>query len=921
MSIQPVPTASSPTLSTTSARPEPASPHRAAPSAGSDAQVLLRQYSSARPAAAASGKPSIAKAPSAAQSAAALLDKYDGGAHSRNEAADRSNTLLTLQSASLSMTGLPPAETEMNLDELQFEGALAQMSDDKRAAFTQRADALRHAPPEEYAGKLPALMNDVDAELRNVEADPVQRMNAIFNAPVGISVLGKDADKSMAALRAEQTKMNAPGTSPARREAAFANAVKIKTQIQTQIARKTEDLYATQQKQWSESKARVTHLLDEADKYNADSIALPRNSDDPEWDTKTRKPAYAKTFPYQSVLEKLLSADGYSRQERGSSAARTLPAEDRVRDLLTFQQEMSNPNSEIHKRVDQLEKQALQTMAHPGEDLDEVHPTKTIGNTAAHPPAYDRNYIQNLASGYQSTLKDIDDNNRWMLREHVPGLFDKVLYGMGRYTAKLSPIPGMDWFANQLLDAEFPDHGGLSDAEVKSIDMSAMISGLLMGRWGFEDDGFIKPPMGETGAPPPPIEGHDGGSPTPPSPPDPAPARTTLPPGGDQHGAPSPGTAANGGATAAKGFTASGLPASYALPHTPASYGASSSPGVQVDHANGQTFILADNRAFAVQYDRFNATWRVIDPDNPVRPGYPVRYDAQNARWEVHQEVGLAGGYTHVTPELRAKVEGLLRDGWSTPAITRKFYLTASTIYKIRKSMDLPVGPMERPLHNQNFKNELIARLANGASEEQLAQDLHVEPETVEWIIGEHCQQELARHLLKQTSARGESPVLPASPPAVPDPGSPQPGTSTGGATYPTSVRQVSDPGSPPAQDPLTQQVMARVANYVPTETIAHDLNLTPSAVEQIIDRYMTYEIARFHQEFLAEQAAEPPVAPGTPPIAPDVRQSVIDQLNGGFTSAQIAASHHLSVFQVDQIRDQYLQESLSQFDMELLEQ
>ncbi|MFM0228544.1 hypothetical protein PQR32_42010, partial [Paraburkholderia dipogonis] len=487
------------------------------------AQSLLRHYSAANRGAPSSTTASRAASPAAAQQSGAMpeaqfatdmVNRYDGGAQSRNHAADQNNTLVTLGTAKLSMTGRPPDQAEMNLDELQFAGALAQMSDDRREQFAQRANALRAASAEQYAEMLSSLQKDVDGELLSIQADPVRRMNAVFDAPVGISMLGDDGQQQMAALSGQYAQMNAPGTTPAQREQAFAKAVDIKSRMQDQILQKSQDVHAARQKDWSESTARVNQILDDADRYSADTIQLPRNSDDPQWDTNTRKPAYAKTFPYQSVMEKLLSPDGYSQQERAVSTPRTLSPEDRARDLLTFQQGMSDPDSDIHRRVAKLEQQALSTMAHPGTDLDAVSPPTTLSGVAGHPPGYDQNYVQNLADSYRGVLKDIDQQNRAMLREPIPGLADKILYGIGRFVADLSPIPGMDWFATQLLDAGFPDHGGLSAQEVGHIDMGAMLFGLLIGRREPEAGGELKPPVGGNGKSPGngPTDGHQNGS-------------------------------------------------------------------------------------------------------------------------------------------------------------------------------------------------------------------------------------------------------------------------------------------------------------------------------------------------------------------------------------------------------------------------
>jgi hypothetical protein len=80
-------------------------------------------------------------------------------------------------------------------------------------------------------------------------------------------------------------------------------------------------------------------------------------------------------------------------------------------------------------------------------------------------------------------------------------------------------------------------------------------------------------------------------------------------------------------------------------------------------------------------------------------------------------------------------------------------------------------------------------------------------------------------------------------------------------------------------------------------------------------------ETRKLHEEFLAEQARQPIAAAPTPVVPPATRQDVIRRLNNGQTPADIAAHSGLTVFQVDQIRDQYLQEELAHFNADLLRQ
>lgn len=66
------------------------------------------------------------------------------------------------------------------------------------------------------------------------------------------------------------------------------------------------------------------------------------------------------------------------------------------------------------------------------------------------------------------------------------------------------------------------------------------------------------------------------------------------------------------------------------------------SPGVFRDDKQ-QAYIKADGETYPVRFDKDNGTWRVYRPDDPAKPQYPVRVDAQG-NWQVHNDVGLKGG-------------------------------------------------------------------------------------------------------------------------------------------------------------------------------------------------------------------------------------------------------------------------------------
>ena len=833
------------------------------------------------------------------QFAAQLVSRYDGGTGSRNHGADLKSTMVLRQTARLAMTGLPRAEVQLNEDEQELASALAQMDPATRKQFEQRASALRTVPESGYEAASSSLHQDVDREMRRVEADPLSRMKAVFNAPVGIGLLGEDGNRQMAALGREATQMNMPGASPTQREQAFARAVGFKSRMQDQILQKSQDIHAVQKKLWDASSARVKQVLDDAEHYrisddpqdnSKDTLHLRTHSDDPQWDSGTRLPAYGKTFPYQSVMEKLLSPDGYSQEERGRSSARTLSPEDRTRDLLTFQQGMSEPGSQIRQRVTKLEQQALSTMASPGAGLDAGTPARTLSGMADHPPIYDQNYVQNLADGFQGALEDTDLQTRKMLRQPIAGTADKVLYAIGRFVADLSPIPGMDWFATKLLDASFPHQGGLTGQQVRNIDLGAMFTGLLLGKGEPEgSESALKPLPGGAG------EGAPKLKPAPTA--DPSPM--FQPP--------------LSGATASPAFTAGGMPESYAFANVPTSYGPSATPGVYVDPANGQKFILADNQAFPVKYDKDNTSYRIYDPANPTRPTYPVRHDSGSGKWEIHRDVGLPGGAPPISTEMKLKAIDLLRDGWMQKDVAALLGISPNSVSRIDNTFINP-DPSTMALCSEPIRQDVIARLDAGDPREQIARDKHIQPETVDFIDQNYrLDRQAPQHV---TGAR--QPTAPAVPRG---PASPQPGTSTGGQTYPSAKRPRVEAQPPSGREATRSEILRQAANQIAPEQIAKNLGLTPAAVNEMIERYVMDETRKLHEEFLAEQARQPVAAAGTPTVPPAIRQDVIRRLNSGQTPADIAAHTGLTVLAVEQIRDQYLQDALAHFNVDLLGQ
>ncbi|MFM0558229.1 hypothetical protein P0D69_46205, partial [Paraburkholderia sediminicola] len=204
----------------------------------------------------------------------------------------------------------------------------------------------------------------------------------------------------------------------------------------------------------------------------------------------------------------------------------------------------------------------------------------------------------------------------------------------------------------------------------------------------------------------------------------------------------------------------------------------------------------------------------------------------------------------------------------------------------------------------------------------QIAQDMHLQPETVELIDQENRRDRLAIDVLHMQAAQPEAgagqPPVPTGPRG---PGSPQPGTSTRGDTYPPSKRQRVNAPPPTYEETMTPEVLKQLADQIPPEQIAQNLNVEPDVVNRLIEQYVLGEVQKEHQAFQTEQAGQPAAAAGAPPVPPEVRQEVIRQLGEGHASADIANNVHLTVFQVDQIRDQYLQEEIAKIIPNVVEQ
>lgn len=642
-----------------------------------------------------------------------LIDQYDGGIGkpSLNYTNDQRAAKQLAQYTNLSLTGLPPSAVKDDQAVAGLSAQLAQMDESTRESYSARAMKALQQPPAQRSAAIAALKADVSREVRHIERDPVRRLAAMFNAPVGTQYLQDGGRAQMSALRQQYEAFVAPGASDEKRAQALQSAVQLKQQMHTDIQKVVATQTASEQRAWTASTQRVERILNEAEHYTAQNIRLPIYTDDPQWNDK-RAEAYAQTYGYQSIGEKLLSDDGLSQQERDHpgwwhAPGTTRSADEKARDLLTFQKALNDSNSAIFKRVHALESSAVHELTANGDKdhyLDQVEAPKRYWDIGFALPQADGQYVQNLAQKYIDTTKDLDQKSRQMMREHTPDTLDKVLYATGKVLSSLMPLPGMDWLAGQLLDAAIPNHGGLSSGEEAVLDTTLMVGGLLMG--GLDKLPMLKGKFGlgeasemELGklhpveanvAPSLPITAKEriarslGALPDPTT--HPAPQQPTSPSGGagavQKTG---PAGSEQASAPRAKGLP---IPSSYEEPR----------PSGELDWRNnvfvdrqGGRHIEKDGHWYKVKYDADNRTLRVIHPDDASKPTYPVRI-GPNAAFEVHSDVGLKGGGPKPAPRE-------LTEGEKTGV--RRLLSRGMTPEEVSTQLGMPLEQVRGVLHGE----------------------------------------------------------------------------------------------------------------------------------------------------------------------------------------------------------------------------
>lgn len=709
---------------------------------------------------------STAPTTSASTTATKLLDRYDGGSGkaSLNYQNDQRTAQQLAQYVSLSMTGMPPATISDQQAVAGLSAPLAQMDEQLRETYAVRALNVLQQPPVQRAGALAALTAEASQEVHRIGQDPARRLAAIFNTPVGAEYLHDGGRAQTADLRKQYEAFVAPGADDAAREGALKSAVSIRTQMQKEIGQEVATHSTNEQQAWDASTQRVNRILNEAEQYTAKNIRLPNYADNTQWNDR-RAEAYAQTYGYQSIGEKLVSDDGQSQQERDNPGwwhrpDMTRSAQEKARDVLTFQQGLNDPNSATFRRVHALETQAVHELTANGDKghyLDQVGKPKLYQDIGDGLPQADGHYVRNLAQKYLDASQDVDHKSRQMMREHEPDTLDKVLYAAGKVLNSLIPLPGLDWLAGQMLDVAVPNHGGLSSGEEAVLDTSLMVGGLLMG--GLDRLPMLKGKFGLNEV----SEGklgqlHPVEPGVPPSLPETAPGEigrafglkvgeAAHTPPGQTEKAPwetEPQKKEPGPPAGQSGSGKAGSPTDNRLP-VPSTY-EEPRPKGELDWHNGVFMdpkggrhIEKDGHWYSVKYDADNRTLRVTHPQDASKPTYPVR-TGPDGTYEVHSDVGLKGGAPKRAPELTPEQKQEMR----------RLFNEDKTHQEVADELGVPLGQVRQFAREETArwrvdkgkvsdekKQDILDGLRRGLSVDDVAARTLVSRTTVRKVGGE----------------------------------------------------------------------------------------------------------------------------------------------------------------------------------------
>ncbi|CAM2163367.1 hypothetical protein PSAC2689_110227 [Paraburkholderia sacchari] len=549
-----------------------------------------------------------------------LLNKYDmpidgGNQDSRNGLNDANAAEKINAATKLDYTGYPQDVRNFEDQLSSSRGQLAALQPEMRDYYTSQLAALdtvyRNVNSPDARSDLNEKATQIENEIRNEYNHSVNnlldRTMAIFNHPVGEGYLGKEFSEQIKHLdQLREQFLNAPDAE--HRDSLFAQATKLKTQLQAAAALGLDNYLAKDKTAW-----------DEANKYVDKLIADAQANPDP-----------AKR--YKSISDGLFSLNSGM-------------GEDEVADrrVLKFTERLMD-DPDLRQKLDAWQVEAGTPLNAQG-----VGAARSYTDIINDLPAAGPDYVRDLADRYTNVIRSQTDGERTAAFNRAKP-YVQAAEGFARFMLGLTPLAPL----TAVLDGSSTlspmarlgiDVGsGLAGAAVGSLagDLSSVAKGVgrfiseLKTEAAVANESMQDLKLGLLGK---------------------------LVPVGEQEG----DVAQNAYKPAGMGPTPDPrmLEARGRIEQNPmdvpSRYGVKvdgstlkpdkHDPGVLNDE-NGQHYVRSGDQYFKAKFDSYNKTWRVVHPDSPDAFSYPIRYDPKSGAWSVHGNVRRpgAGGLSKLKP-------------------------------------------------------------------------------------------------------------------------------------------------------------------------------------------------------------------------------------------------------------------------------
>ncbi|WP_144110752.1 helix-turn-helix domain-containing protein [Paraburkholderia sp. BCC1886] len=162
---------------------------------------------------------------------------------------------------------------------------------------------------------------------------------------------------------------------------------------------------------------------------------------------------------------------------------------------------------------------------------------------------------------------------------------------------------------------------------------------------------------------------------------------------------------------------------------------AGTQPGILED-VKGDRFIGLEGKAYHVRFDRDSDTWRVFMKGADLKPQYPVRFNERTNTWELHGDVGLAGGIPRISSAVRLEAVRLLNEGeWSRKKIAEHLGISKSTVNIIAREENIAPNSMHRLKVTPATRQEVVKLLKeNVLTRAEIAERFDISAVTVRKI-------------------------------------------------------------------------------------------------------------------------------------------------------------------------------------------